>query len=154
MKFIKEKQIALIIIFSLVLFCFTDSIGNYPILAYDTTNIEISTFQSDSKENWWWTDISLLTDSSSDESYGPSVVTDSLGNIHVVWYERISVPDADVHYRKSTDGGMSWTTKRLTWNTDGQWTPSIAIDSSDNIHVVWYDEAPGNFEIYYKRGIQ
>jgi hypothetical protein len=29
---------------------------------------------------------------------------------------------------------------------------AIAVDPSGNIHVVWYDDTPGDFEIYYKKG--
>jgi len=40
--------------------------------------------------------------------------------------------------------------KRLTWNSGNSWEPYVAIDSSDQIHLVWADETPGNFEIFYK----
>lgn len=52
------------------------------------------------------------------------------------------------------DGGASWATKRLTWNSGQSSYVNICVDSSDNIHVVWNDDVPGNYEIYYKKGIQ
>ena len=41
--------------------------------------------------------------------------------------------------------------KRLTWNSGYSWEPAVAVDSSGRVHVVWHDDTPGNFEIYYKR---
>jgi len=45
-----------------------------------------------------------------------------------------------------------WTpAKRLTWTAGDSAWPAIAVDLTNNIHVVWYDDTPGNYEIYYKR---
>jgi len=45
-----------------------------------------------------------------------------------------------------------WTpAKRLTWNSGFSEYPAIAVDSYGNIHVVWFDNTPGNYEIYYKK---
>jgi hypothetical protein len=40
--------------------------------------------------------------------------------------------------------------QRLTWDSEWSEDPAIAIDSGDNIHIVWDDDRPGNAEIYYK----
>jgi hypothetical protein len=42
--------------------------------------------------------------------------------------------------------------KRLTWNTGSSDFPSIAVDSTGYLHLVWRDETPGNFNVYYKKG--
>ena len=41
--------------------------------------------------------------------------------------------------------------KRLTWNYGGSRSPAIAVDPSGNLHVVWSDDTPGNYEIFYKK---
>jgi hypothetical protein len=82
-------------------------------------------------------------------SYDPAIAIDSNGHIHLVWYDYDS-GNKDVSYKKSTDGGATWTTKRLTWNS-GSWYPAIAVGSNNHIHVVWNDSTPGNEEIYYKK---
>lgn len=47
---------------------------------------------------------------------------------------------------------QTWTIdKRLTCNNVDSVFPAIAEDPSDQIHLVWADEWPGNLEIYYKK---
>ena len=84
-------------------------------------------------------------------SYSPALTTDSAGNIHVVWSDD-TPGNPEVYYKKSTDAGATWgTAKRLTWNSGASGGQVIAADSSNAIHVVWLDNTPGNFEVYYKR---
>ncbi len=46
-----------------------------------------------------------------------------------------------------------WTAaKRLTWTSGWSHAPAMALDSGNAIHVVWPDDTPGNYEIYYKNG--
>jgi hypothetical protein len=82
-----------------------------------------------------------------------AMAADSNNHIHVVCCDNTPGND-EIYYRRSTDVGVTWTTKRLTWNPFSSAKPDIAIDSSSHIHLVWQDNTPGNYEIYYKRGIQ
>jgi hypothetical protein len=83
-------------------------------------------------------------------SYYPAVATDTNNHIHVVW-EDYTPGHGEVYYKRSTNGGTSWTMRRLTWTSGEAWAPAIAADSNNHIHVVWHDITPGNIEIYYKR---
>ena len=87
------------------------------------------------------------------DSYLPSMAVDSNNNLHVLWGDE-TTGDSELYYKKSTDGGTTWITKRLTYNSGSSSAPAVAVDSNNHIHVVWYDETPGNFEIYYRKGIQ
>jgi hypothetical protein len=84
----------------------------------------------------------------------PAIALDAQNHIHLVWQDDSMGIKEEVYYKRSTDGGSTWTTKRLTWNSGQSSYPEITIDSSSNIHIVWNDSASGNFEIYYKKGIQ
>ena len=85
----------------------------------------------------------------SDESIHPAIAIDANDHIHVVWSDLIS-EDLEIFYKKSTDGGSGWKTKRLTFNSGHSAHPAIAIDSSNHIHVVWEDRSQGNYEIYFR----
>jgi len=96
-----------------------------------------------------WTGNKRLTWNSSG-SGDPVIACNSSSGIHVVWVDYLS-GDAEIYYKKSTDGGTSWTgLTRLTWNSGNSWNPSIAVDSGNGVYVVWYDYSPGSPEIYYK----
>ena len=88
----------------------------------------------------------------------PTIATDSLGNVHVAWrtsYEVLSVYYYDIYYaywnittgywNKSlaTDGGLS----DISTPESESIYPAIAVDSYDNVHVVW-DWTDGG-ETYY-----
>ena len=70
--------------------------------------------------------------------------------IHLVWFDD-TPGNREIYYTKSTNGGTSWTTKRLTYNTGESDYPNIAITSNDHIHMVWHDDTPGSREIYHKK---
>lgn len=83
-------------------------------------------------------------------SYNPRVAADSGGRIHVAWYDNV-IGNSEIYYKRSTDGGVSWSgLTRLTWNTGWSSNPSIAAGNSGRVHIVWWDESPGNYEIFYK----
>lgn len=83
-------------------------------------------------------------------SLSPDIAADSNGTIHVVW--RKGYGDSDIYYKRSTDGGTTWTgATRLTW-TDNSINPVIAVDTNDNVHIAWEVDPTGQHgEIYYKR---
>jgi hypothetical protein len=88
-----------------------------------------------------------------DESEWPEVATDSNNNIHVVWDDE-TPGNNEVFYKRSTNGGMNWTMKRLTWTSGSSEFPTIICDSMNKIYATWHDNTPGNKEIYYKKGQQ
>jgi hypothetical protein len=56
-----------------------------------------------------------------------------------------------LYYKKSTDGGATWTAgQRLTWTSGDSRNMALALESSLSLHIVWEDDTPGNEEIYYK----
>ena len=85
-------------------------------------------------------------------SEAPDLAIDSNDLIHLVWQDD-APGNAEVYHKASGDGGASWSSAaRLTWTSGHSGIPALAIDSKYNVHIVWYDDASGNFEVYYKRG--
>jgi len=96
----------------------------------------------------WGPDIRLTQDSAN--SYYPSVAV-SGPEVHVVWDDARRGPGPDIFYKRSLDGGSSWSPDiRLTNGTNVSWHPSVAVRGS-SVHVVWDDWRDGDQEIYYKR---
>jgi hypothetical protein len=118
---------------------------------YTSGNVEIYYKRSTNGGVKWGGDKRLTWNAG--ESGDPAIAVDSNSRLHVVWNDKYP-GDAEIYYKKSTDKGVSWTTKRLTWNSGDSLRPDIFVDSNKNIHVVWCDITPGNFEIYYRKGIQ
>jgi hypothetical protein len=100
-----------------------------------------------------WTTAKRLTWTSGDSEH-PSIAVDSLDNLYVVW-EDDSPGNHEIYYKRSTDGGGSWTADgRLTWTLGLSENPALAVDSFNDIHLVWSDYTPGQYEIYYKKGMK
>ena len=111
--------------------------GNYEIFHKKSTNKGVN-----------WT-LKRLTWNSG-QSYYPAIAIDTNNHIHIVWFD-MTPGNAEIFYKKSTDGGANWSQKRLTWNSSCSECPAIAVDSNNHIHVVWEDWTPGNAEIFYKK---
>jgi hypothetical protein len=70
--------------------------------------------------------------------------------VHVVWDDQRD-GNREIYYKRSTDGGSSWSgDSRLTNNSAASESPSVTVSGSV-VHVVWYDKRDGNQEIYHKR---
>jgi hypothetical protein len=100
-----------------------------------------------------WTTNKRITWTSGASLYS-GIAVDSSGYLHLVWYEDVSGND-EIFHSQSTDGGASWSPgQRLTWNSGTSTFPVVSVDGSDNLHVIWSDNTPGNVEVYYKKYIK
>ncbi|OGW52013.1 MAG: hypothetical protein A2Y81_04805, partial [Nitrospirae bacterium RBG_13_43_8] len=77
-------------------------------------------------------------------AYDPAVAVDG-PNIYVVWKGV-----GGICFKRSNDGGVTWTTREKLTNTGYSFFPAIAVDGP-NIYVVWQNFTPENTEIYFKR---
>jgi hypothetical protein len=78
----------------------------------------------------------------------PCAVVDNAGVIHVVWHGR-DATDAtadNIRYSKSTDGGETWSavTKLTSGNSFNRQYPSISVNSSDKLFVVFTGQGNNN----------
>ncbi len=132
-----------------------------PAIGADGSNVYV-VWYDDTPGNWeiyfkksvdggaHWAPSKRLTNNTGNSRY-PAIAVDG-SNIYVVWMDSTPGKD-DIYFKKSDDGGVTWTTnKRLTWNAGYSYDPAIAVDGL-NIYVIWYDDTPGNWEIYFKKGI-
>ena len=112
--------------------------------------------------SWMWSEYEILSDTSTLDSKRPSIALDSEDNIHVVWYDNTDLlgsdSDIDIFYRYYDISLETWSPIELvsTESTLSSYSPVIAIDSSDNVHVAWYDwtdfiGAGTDSDVFYKK---
>jgi len=128
-----------------------DPSGNPHVLWQDNTpGKSVIYYKKSTDGGTTWTALNRLAWTSGG-SYAPGVAVDSLGHLHVAWSDD-TPGNAEIYYKKSTDGGATWTvSKRLTWTLGYSTAPAIAVDSSGTLHVAWQEHTLTNREIYYKK---
>jgi len=99
-------------------------------------------FDSIRDSDWFWTDTEVISSESSLNSEYPEVVEDALGNVHVVWMDFTnylsSGTDRDIFYKRWEINTKSWTsTEVISESAFESFNPDIAVDSQDNVHIVW-----------------
>ena len=86
-------------------------------------------------------------------SYDPAIAVDSSDNVHIVWEDYTDGLwgiDTEIMYAYFTSD-LGWSNATVIsdgynssyWNDEFSWNPAIAVDSSDSVHIVWYDETDG-----------
>lgn len=112
-------------------------------------NFEIYHKKSTDQGNTW-SAVHRLT-YSGNPSVTPDIDISSEGTVYVVWNDSSS-GNGDIYFKKSTDGGSTWSAlSRMTWNNGDSRNPKIKVDSGGTLHVAWQDKTPGNYEILYRR---
>jgi hypothetical protein len=101
-----------------------------------------------------WTPIEgISTFESNKDRYFPSIAVEST-RVFVVWANQGSGGYYDIHYRyfNGTDWELEQEISTDTSNED-QDSPSIAVENA-RVHVVWEDDGDGDWDIYYRSGME
>ncbi len=130
--------------------CITVNNQNVHVVWEDYRNAgvpEIYYKQSSDGGSIWGADTRITT--SPDHSEDPSVACD-MENVHILWWDQRD-GDREIYYKLSTNAGNIWGPDVRQTNVIGTSEgPSIAV-SGTFVHIAWYDNRDGNYEIYYKR---
>jgi len=82
--------------------------------------------------------------SGSGSGWYPDIAADPQGTVHVIWEQ-----ETDIRYAAKPRGG-AWSAPINLSRTDGAWImPALHVDTVGNLHAVWVDHSPGNYEILY-----
>jgi hypothetical protein len=85
----------------------------------------------------------------------PKIAIDDIGIIYVVWEDKI-VGNYSIYFSKSVDAGNTWAPSKKVSDdplSEGQRMPSIALDASGNIYVVWRDSRQKDPDIFSEMDI-
>ncbi len=84
-------------------------------------------------------------------AFPEAVVSENEQSIHVVWSllsdEEGAFRPLGIYYSKADGGGKNWTPP-LQLAGEGNTQPNIAIDQSENLHVIWNTEVGKSKRIY------
>jgi hypothetical protein len=129
-----------------------DSQGTTYVAWHDFGPGKFSIFYSQRPKGGTWSDPYNVT-SNREASTNPALAVDNQGTLHLVWQED-TLEDTDVYYTdiyyasRNQDG--TWSEPVNISKTHGDsYGASIAVDSQDDVHVVWYDDTPGKEDIFY-----
>jgi len=72
--------------------------------------------------------------------------------VRIVWSEN-SNGNNDIFFRASGNEGSSFGSTKNLSNNDGESEDPQIISSGGKVYVVWEDDTPGNFDIFFKKGV-
>ncbi len=94
-----------------------------------------------------WSDAVNVSNTAGD-SAGPKLVEDAARTLHLVWYDN-APGNWEILYATKPLAG-SWTSGVNLSNTAGRsGQPSLAYDMRGKLHLVWADDTPGQFDVFY-----
>jgi hypothetical protein len=82
------------------------------------------------------------------------IAVDKNNKIHVIWIDNRNIPQDDIYYANSTDGGISFSKNRkINDVSKGSNDPALAVDDNNVIYVAWVDERNDTTksDIYFSR---
>ncbi|MFH1927359.1 MAG: DNRLRE domain-containing protein, partial [Chloroflexota bacterium] len=80
----------------------------------------------------------------------PDVAFDTVGAMHVAWYD-YTTGNNEVLYTYRSPGGNWMGQENVSGNASGSTNPSLAVDPLGFLHVAWQDDDPGRLDIYYAK---
>lgn len=118
--------------------------------------------RSDDGGRTWSPNVRVNDDKSGRLQDKPSLAVDGRSRLYLAWRDDRngeSVPDPDIYFARSVDGGETWSANvRVNGDDPGavQDNPSLAVDREGVLSVVWRDDRSGgkqvnNSNIYFAR---
>jgi len=84
-------------------------------------------------------------------SMAPQMAVDPAGNVNLVWEDDIA-SSSDISFSRSQDHGQTFSTpKSLSHNVGNSNSAQISVDLTGNVNVVWENDSPGNFDVFFTR---
>lgn len=99
-----------------------------------------------------WEPETMLVYNSKSFPITPQLVADGKGTVHLVWSHPVWPAYTEVGYKRSSDGGVTWSSDTLLTNSPLMNCPvPIALDSQGNPHICWEEYGfPYPGRLWYK----
>ncbi len=124
-----------------------DPDGRVYVVWYDNRSGNYGIYYKVLDKGVWSTDVKLTSDSW--VSSHPAIATGPDGRVHIVWQDRRHGYDAAIYYKEHT--GSGWGPDELISTPNAVATkPSIAVDETGDVHVVWC-EVHGGWQVIYRK---
>jgi hypothetical protein len=98
-----------------------------------------------------WSDDILINEDTSNTQTHPDVSTDSENNVWITWVTA-SFFDGEIYYSKRDSLGNSLISEtNISNNESNSFLSRVVVDASDNVHVIWRDESPQGYGVWYAK---
>lgn len=127
-----------------------DAAGNiYVVWEHDSLNLGILFSRSADGGNTFSPPAVISTNSSG--SVSPQIAIGLNGNVSVAWEDDAN-DASDISFSSSSDHGATFSMpESLSLHTGNSINAQIATDMNGNIDVVWQNDSPGTFDIFFTR---
>ncbi len=127
-----------------------DTAGDiYVVWEHDSLNMGIFFSRSTDDGATFSAPTDLSTNSSG--SFSPQVALGPSGSLTVVWEDDAQLA-SDISFSHSSDHGATFSIpESLSLHTGNSASAQVATDLNGNIDVVWANNSPGNFDIFFSR---
>lgn len=84
-------------------------------------------------------------------SLSSQMAVDDTGNISVVWAENTAIPDIEIGFSRSTNGGTTWTSPVYISDLTDISGPRVSVDEAGNIYVIWKEMINSDYKLRFTR---
>jgi hypothetical protein len=129
----------------------TDASGNIDVV-WEEDSINLGVFFSHSTNGGGSFSPPMNLSPNSAGASAPQIAVGVDGSINLVWQDTVNFVSV-IFFSRSVDGGANFSTTPTNISNDSgnSFSPQIALDSNGNINIVWVDDTPGNFAVFFKR---
>jgi hypothetical protein len=136
---------------------------NVHIVWDDSTNYTASGTDRDIFYRMWnsssdiWSNMTVLSNESSENSLNVDIAVDSKNNLHVVWNDLTNYlgagTDNDIFYRFFNVSSNIWEDTEVVTvdSSDDSHFPKISVNKEDIVHIVWMEDISGSKNIYFTK---
>jgi len=128
----------------------SDTAGNVYVV-WENDSLQLGIFFTRSSDGGATFSTPAVISTNASGSYSPQIAAGPGGSLGVVWEDNIQGAD-DISFSYSSNHGATFSLPQsLSLHTGNSMNAQIAIDGNGNIDVVWENNSPGAFDVFFTR---